>query len=439
MRTVYLLAVTSAVLAMSQIVGPTAIAQGQAHQDKVQWAESFSQAQDIARAEHKLILLHFSTEKCGPCQFMETTVFPRADVATAMSAAFVPVQAHSSKTPELVRRYRVRSYPTDVIVTAAGQEVYRSVGRMDPPKYIAMLREQAFNTGGLLAKNSASSARADQKPLPPLLTGEDPAVQADESSEEPASEAVASQQEASANAVASRPAGQSFSNPHYSPLQEAQAEVDAQEGNSAPKAQAPQGQVVNNTTKAPAQQESIYGSNEESPAAEAATTDVAETAVPQNDVAPSESAVAPKREAPPVSKVAKASKRQLPPNSPPLAMEGRCPVTLSETKRWKTGDVRYGVIHRGRTYLFTDAGKQQEFLRDPDKYAPAFCGYDPVHFAERGELTNGSIQFGAMFKGKTYLFADAETRDRFMENSQQFDEVVYQAMLTEDMNKSKLR
>jgi thioredoxin-related protein/YHS domain-containing protein len=439
MRTAYLFALTSAILVTSQFVAPDAIAQ-----EQVPWAASFGEAQEIARAQHKLILLHFSTVQCGPCEYMETTVFPRPDVASAISAAYVPVRAHSSKTPELVRRYRVHSFPTDVIVTASGQEVFRSKGRMDPPKYIAMLRDQAFNSGGLLAK-TATPARGDQKPLPPLLTGEDPTAQdpttdSQDPSEQPANEAIASQREPSPPAVASRPAGKAFNNPHYSPLDEAQAELNSKEGTSAPESSAAGGQVVNNTAKAPTQEESVYGSAEEPSENSAATTDVAETTVPQSDVAPSDAPAAPKKpETAPVSKVAKASKIKLPPNAPPLAMEGRCPVTLQASRKWKTGDPRYGAIHRGRTYLFTDAASQQEFLRDPDTYAPAFCGYDPVHFAERGELTNGSIQFGASFKGKTFLFADAESRDRFIADSQRFDEVVYQAMLTEDMNKSKLR
>ncbi|HVW36198.1 MAG TPA: hypothetical protein VHB99_02795, partial [Pirellulales bacterium] len=39
-------------------------------------------------------------------------------------------------------------------------------------------------------------------------------------------------------------------------------------------------------------------------------------------------------------------------NSPPLALEGFCPVTLMEKKAWHEGDTRYSAVHQGQIYVF---------------------------------------------------------------------------------------
>ena len=55
-------------------------------------------------------------------------------------------------------------------------------------------------------------------------------------------------------------------------------------------------------------------------------------------------------------------------NVPALGLDGYCPVTLADQKKWQVGDRRYGVIHRGRTYLFAGPVEQQKFLANPDHY-----------------------------------------------------------------------
>src|SRR5205823_3446037 len=88
--------------------------------------------------------------------------------------------------------------------------------------------------------------------------------------------------------------------------------------------------------------------------------------------------------------------------APPIALDGFCPVTLLETvardpadrSAWRKGDRQFGAIHRGRTYLFTSAEQQQKFLANPDAYAPALAGCDPVRYAERGEVVDGKRAYG---------------------------------------------
>ena len=97
----------------------------------------------------------------------------------------------------------------------------------------------------------------------------------------------------------------------------------------------------------------------------------------------------------------------------PLGLEGYCPVTLVDHGTWAEGRVQWGVRHRGRTYLFAGAEQQQTFLANPDRYAPALSGDDPVLAMESGARTPGQRRYGVTYQSRMYLFATPETRATF--------------------------
>ena len=84
----------------------------------------------------------------------------------------------------------------------------------------------------------------------------------------------------------------------------------------------------------------------------------------------------------------------LPVGSPPLALDGYCAVTLVSNMVWHKGDVRYGVLHRGRTYLFASATEQLMFLASPDTYAPVAAGNDVCQLVDSGKYVAGKREFG---------------------------------------------
>ncbi len=104
---------------------------------------------------------------------------------------------------------------------------------------------------------------------------------------------------------------------------------------------------------------------------------------------------------------------ELPPGAPPLGLDGYCPVRLGETQRWVRGDLRWGVIHRGRTYLFAGPEEQRKFLADPDAFAPVMSGNDIVIRVERNEQVAGHREHGVFCDGKIYLFVSEESLQKF--------------------------
>ncbi len=125
----------------------------------------------------------------------------------------------------------------------------------------------------------------------------------------------------------------------------------------------------------------------------------------------------------------------IPPAAPPLGLDGFCPVTLVERSNtapddprcWVRGDPRWGVVHRGITYLFLGPGEQKRFLTNPDRFAPALSGNDAVLAFDKGQLVRGRREFGIFFDKRMYLFANGETLERFQHNPRRYAAEVRQA------------
>jgi protein disulfide-isomerase len=100
------------------------------------------------------------------------------------------------------------------------------------------------------------------------------------------------------------------------------------------------------------------------------------------------------------------------PNSLP-GLDGFCPVRLVTQHRWQSGDPRYGAVHRGRVYLFAGPEEQRAFLTNPDYYSPVLAGCDAVYYSDRNQLVPGARQYGVFFRNRIFLFADESSAGAF--------------------------
>ena len=95
--------------------------------------------------------------------------------------------------------------------------------------------------------------------------------------------------------------------------------------------------------------------------------------------------------------------------APPLGLDGYSPVALVEQGKWQLGDRRFGAIHRGRTYLFLSPDEQQRFLANPDHYSPSTSGDDVVMALDYGQEVPGNRSLGLMYQNRMYLFSSEAT------------------------------
>ncbi len=117
-------------------------------------------------------------------------------------------------------------------------------------------------------------------------------------------------------------------------------------------------------------------------------------------------------------------------NHPPFGLEGFCPVSLYEKGQWTRGDPQYGVIHRGRTYLFVGPQEKQRFFAEPDRFAPVVSGYDVVLALEQGKNVPGRREHGVYFNRHVFLFADEASLNRFSKNPNYYADQALEALRT---------
>lgn len=104
----------------------------------------------------------------------------------------------------------------------------------------------------------------------------------------------------------------------------------------------------------------------------------------------------------------------------PLGLEGYCAVTLVEKGQWVEGRAKWGVRHRGRTYLFAGPDEQRGFLANPDRFAPGLSGDDPVLAIDGGKRVGGQRQYGVSYRSRIYLFSSPDTQAAFRSDPQKY-------------------
>lgn len=108
----------------------------------------------------------------------------------------------------------------------------------------------------------------------------------------------------------------------------------------------------------------------------------------------------------------------------PVALEGFCPVSLLDHDRWVEGNPEHGVVHLGQLYLFADAESAKKFLQNPEPYTPVLNGIDVVRFFEEKRIVPGKRDFGARDPehNRMFFFADEAAMIHFEEQHTRYTE-----------------
>jgi thioredoxin-like negative regulator of GroEL len=149
-------------------VAPGAHAANPAAGPSVAWLSAAADA-DIeraflqARTEKKPVLLYWGAKWCPPCNQLKATLFNRADFIER-SKAFVAVNIDGDLpgAQKLGGRFKVRGYPTMILMAADGSEITRLPGEVDAPQVMNVL--QLGLAGGRAVKAVLADARAG-KPI----------------------------------------------------------------------------------------------------------------------------------------------------------------------------------------------------------------------------------------------------------------------------------
>ena len=400
----------------------------------INWRTDLAAAQAEAQQSGKLVLLHFWTERCGPCRLLDKRVFSMPSVANAIEANYVPVKVNAAVQHQLTQAYEISRVPTDVVVTPEGEVVKTFVSPATPMAYVGHTAEVAAEYKSQQGTQYNSIAKA--APYTPNTSGvapqtsTPPALQVNPayahlasnpqtaSSPKPATPSVVAPASpamtSAAPQTASKPLGDRYDMGAIVPGYSAPPATVAAAPSTPAAKPAPQGQ--------PSRTANPYYKNQPESQGPATAPKIAEPAsdLPTPPAPKVASAVQTSAsEAPEESPVVKdAAGVALPKGSPPLGFEGYCPVTMKREWRWQQGDVRWGAIHRGRTYLFSSQKCRDEFLRSPDDYSPALEGADPVLAVEGRQSVPGTRDYALEYNGRFYLFSSEETLNKFWSDAE---------------------
>ena len=485
-----------AVIALFALV-PASVASAQSHETGIQWHSDVENAKQLAAEENKLVLLHFGASWCRPCRSLETFVFRSKAVQDAIRENVVPVKLDADEALDLVNEYDVQIVPFDVVITPGGRVISERRSPADSDNYAKMIsstsnasrtlekekmgpiaHQRIIGKHKLVSQRDVNSLRPEtpkleefglskdssrlkrknaafsldenpRKQTNPWVTDNDAELTAKENLIEPNLEAnvgnleqkkiAASQQGMNASATgAGRSKPKRIVNERYFEARGISPATNAR--------QTSRDYKKNNPFKLISSPTAIETDEFDLPIDESSmdTTHSENVEVEDNSVFVMPSSGETQSESTETELTVEAAsldlglelernKKSEEVDAVKFALRGKCPVTLITEGRWADGDPKFGIVHRDRTYLFSNAEKLEQFRLNPDGFSPLLAGFDPVVYHEEGKLVDGLVEHG-VFMGRTpsqqvILFRDAETLGKFQKDPQLFLHTVRQATM----------
>ena len=104
---------------------------------------SYAEAMELAVKEKKMVFIDFYTEWCGPCKRMSKEVFPQQEVGEYFNRTFISLKLDAEKREglELAKKYAVKAFPTFVVLSPDGAEVYRTSGYRPAGEFVEKIRK----------------------------------------------------------------------------------------------------------------------------------------------------------------------------------------------------------------------------------------------------------------------------------------------------------
>ncbi|MCJ8289362.1 MAG: DUF255 domain-containing protein [Crocinitomicaceae bacterium] len=116
---------------------------------------SIDEAIEKAKAENKKVFIDVFTTWCGPCKVIDKNVFKKAEIGDRMNPDYISIKVDAERYPDQVRfnEFRVRAYPTMIILNGEGREMKRIRGAISIERFHKLL--DGFIDPALLPQNIA--------------------------------------------------------------------------------------------------------------------------------------------------------------------------------------------------------------------------------------------------------------------------------------------
>lgn len=107
----------------------------------VQWStDSYEQMLQRAKQDNKYVFIDFYATWCGPCKRLDADVYPDASVSKLLNS-MISAKFDAEKDPWLpvAQQFRVRAYPTLLVLGPDGKEVGRYIGYLPADQFVDVI------------------------------------------------------------------------------------------------------------------------------------------------------------------------------------------------------------------------------------------------------------------------------------------------------------
>lgn len=108
--------------------------------NSIQWLNDIAHAKQLAAQSGRLVYIHFYSDNCGACDTVERHCLRNPEFVRAIHENFIPVKVNVDQSPSLVRKWRVRRWPTDVVIDSEGDRHFDSITNPNAPVYMERLK-----------------------------------------------------------------------------------------------------------------------------------------------------------------------------------------------------------------------------------------------------------------------------------------------------------
>lgn len=110
------------------------------YEDHLPWMNSFSAAQEAAKAAKKPMVVDFWATWCGPCHLLAERSFPHEKVQS-LKNDFIWAKLDVDRDRSTAAKYKIRALPTIFVLDSNGQVISDHEGYMDGASLALFLQE----------------------------------------------------------------------------------------------------------------------------------------------------------------------------------------------------------------------------------------------------------------------------------------------------------
>ena len=121
------------------LVGATALVGSADAARAAGWRSSFPAAAAEARKLNRPLLVHFYSDTCPPCKMMERTVLNQPETLGVLGTQVVGVKINGTYNRDLLQRFGIQRYPSDVLVSPDGRVLKMTNGGKNKATYLTWI------------------------------------------------------------------------------------------------------------------------------------------------------------------------------------------------------------------------------------------------------------------------------------------------------------